>query len=569
MSMRHNLINTLRLLTLAHLLSLGAWGDIVGTAHDLSIAKDGTNACNYCHTPHGALPNTPLWNHKLSDKVYNIYASSSLDANVGQPTGSSKLCLSCHDGTVALTDQVRGGTGTSMMPAGPGHLGTDLSDDHPISFTYSKELTDEDPQIHPVESLPNIFRFDRFGELQCVTCHNPHNNTFGKFMVMSNTKSLLCLQCHNLSGWSTSIHESSNVLTENVDDDYLLTTPYATVSENGCLSCHRPHSAGGAERLLHFEKEEDNCLSCHNGKVAKTNFNERLNKLSGHFVQNYEGIHDIREQIDSAELHVECVDCHNPHAVTQKAHQHGRTVGTMKRVSGVSSEGTPVTQATFEYEVCFKCHGQNPNRVDSVITRQITQTNTIMEFDPSNPSHHAVIIQGKNPDVPSLKAGMDRTTVITCTDCHSAEQASSTRGPHTSKFAPLLAYRYDTGDAVPESELAFALCYQCHDRESILNNESFAGHEKHIKKNVSCSVCHDPHGVNSAQGNSLNNSHLINFDTSIVFSVEVNGMEQLMFEDEGKFQGRCFLECHNVKHLPKSYKPKGFGNPLNTGERSR
>ena len=75
---------------------------VAGTAHDLSPSQDGSMACQYCHTPHMALADTPLWNHKLSDRVYEIYWSSSLDAKVGQPTGSSKLCLSCHDGTIAL-----------------------------------------------------------------------------------------------------------------------------------------------------------------------------------------------------------------------------------------------------------------------------------------------------------------------------------------------------------------------------------------------------------------------------------------------------------------------------------
>ena len=34
--------------------------------------------------------------------AYIPYSSSSLQAKPGQPTGTSKLCLSCHDGTIAL-----------------------------------------------------------------------------------------------------------------------------------------------------------------------------------------------------------------------------------------------------------------------------------------------------------------------------------------------------------------------------------------------------------------------------------------------------------------------------------
>jgi hypothetical protein len=112
--------------------SAPAAASIEGTPHDLSAVAGGAS-CSFCHTPHGALPGTPLWSHKLSTAVYKIYESSSLEAKVGQPTGYSKLCLSCHDGTVALTETVTGTSGGAYIPAGNANLGTDLSDDHPIA----------------------------------------------------------------------------------------------------------------------------------------------------------------------------------------------------------------------------------------------------------------------------------------------------------------------------------------------------------------------------------------------------------------------------------------------------
>ena len=55
---------------------------IKGSPHDLS-ALESRGTCNFCHTAHGALRQTPLWSHKLSNTVYKIYQSSSLDAKVG------------------------------------------------------------------------------------------------------------------------------------------------------------------------------------------------------------------------------------------------------------------------------------------------------------------------------------------------------------------------------------------------------------------------------------------------------------------------------------------------------
>ena len=452
----------------------------------------------------------------------------------------------------------RGGGGSNTyMPPGSTNMGTDLSDDHPVSFIYSSGLSDKDPQIKAPDSLPEEFHLDHLNEMQCVTCHDPHDDTHGNFLVTTNLRSHLCMQCHDISGWTNTVHAGSTAETKDADDDFLINTGYTTVEDNGCLSCHQPHSAGGKQRLLHFAEEEKNCLNCHNGQVAETNLVNEFDKFSGHFVQDYKGVHDIEEVTEGADQHVECVDCHNPHAMVRStgAEQAPQVRGSTKSVSGVTAEGSVIEQASYEYEICFKCHGNNPNRIDSDISRQITQTNTLMEFDRSNPSYHPVIVAGANFNVPSLLDGMDESTIIYCTDCHNSDSTSSVKGPHGSQNPYLLAYQYETDDDTEESPMAYELCYRCHDRESILNNESFKHHSKHINKKMPCSACHDPHGINSVQGNSTNNSNLINFDTSIVFPDPDTGW--LRFEDEGLFRGLCYLECHDKKHSPKSYRKSG------------
>jgi len=524
---------------------------IEGTPHDLSVVGRG-NACTFCHTPHAASAGIPLWNHKLSTAVYKIYQSSSLEAKVGQPTGSSKLCLSCHDGTIALTEKVSGGLiGGTYIPPGVTNLGTDLSDDHPISFVYSAVLSAEDVQIRSAFALPEQLKLDRSNELQCTTCHDPHNNQNGNFLVMSNRRSGMCVSCHDLYGWTASSHENSTAVTFGSNDSYLQNSEYGTVADNGCLSCHRPHSAGGHERLLHFANSEDNCLNCHDGSVASTNLRRDLSRLSRHDVVRYDGVHDLKETPITSARHVECVDCHNPHATQDMVAQAPIVPGAMREVPGVTASGSATQRVQFEYEVCFKCHGDNPSRLESAITRQITQTNTRLEFDPSSPSFHPVVSPGINQNVPSLKSPMTIASMLYCTDCHNSDSTSGTRGPHGSNYPNLLAYRYETSDFTQESEFAYELCYKCHSRNSILNDESFDKHEKHLDEKIPCSACHDPHGISSAQGTSSNNSHLINFDTAIVSSDSDTG--RLEFEDMGIFHGRCFLKCHGEKHSPEEY----------------
>ncbi|MGB5817042.1 MAG: hypothetical protein WBI27_17775, partial [Thermoanaerobaculia bacterium] len=101
--------------------------------------------CVFCHAPHRARSDIPyLWNREDSTANYQTYDSSTLRAAPGQPSGASKLCLSCHDGTIALgavwnrTEEIPFVGDIRLMPDGKSKLGTDLSDDHPVSIVYQK-----------------------------------------------------------------------------------------------------------------------------------------------------------------------------------------------------------------------------------------------------------------------------------------------------------------------------------------------------------------------------------------------------------------------------------------------
>ena len=82
---------------------------IVNSLHNLSVTGPGTiratseqEICVFCHTPHSTSPNRPLWNRSDPGVFYALYNSTTIQAAPGQPSGSSLLCLSCHDGTIAL-----------------------------------------------------------------------------------------------------------------------------------------------------------------------------------------------------------------------------------------------------------------------------------------------------------------------------------------------------------------------------------------------------------------------------------------------------------------------------------
>ena len=109
----------------------------------------------------------------------------------------SSLCLSCHDGTTALGSLLNDPgdlTDTTSKLLGPANLGTDLTNDHPVSFTFGAALIGADGEL---QAPTNAILFGAGADqVECASCHNVHDNTFAPFLVTSNAASALCLDCH-------------------------------------------------------------------------------------------------------------------------------------------------------------------------------------------------------------------------------------------------------------------------------------------------------------------------------------------------------------------------------------
>ena len=550
-----------------------ASSNIVTTRHNLSVTGPGeikalseARICVFCHTPHNSTPQTPLWNRKLDPVNYVLYSSSTMKASVTQPQGPSRLCLSCHDGTLALGSVLEPRDNietTGEITSSPGAcLGTDISDDHPVSFSYYQALPDEN--LSPVPPPELVFYGDGF--VECSTCHDAHDDSNGNFLRINNIYSGLCVTCHRINGWSGSTHATSPATWTGGGSDPWPNSDLNTVAENGCENCHMPHGAEAGERLLKFREEEQTCFICHNGYVAPGNIEADFSKISHHAVEataiGLTATHHDPAELPTAVLgHVECMDCHNPHTVTPVDASPPHVNGTQLRVSGVDELGSPRQNALYAYEVCFKCHSEN-SEVMPYIHRVVDQNNTRLEFATTNPSFHPVISSGRNFDVPSIPSSyMPQLTIssmIYCTDCHDSDSSrriggTGPAGPHGSIYRPILRERYETTEYSTESYQTYALCYRCHDRESILNDESFqhplsgtaGGHSGHVAAGASCSTCHDPHGVQQVPGTG-DHTNLINFNT--VYVQPVSGYPYPVFNDLGTHSGTCILVCHGRTH---------------------
>ena len=310
--------------------------DIRASKHNFSAVSDGSvtptgtvpvrtvkatsekQVCVFCHTPHSSTTGlaAPLWNRALSSTTYTAYLSSSIDASPlpTQPGTGSKMCLSCHDGTLAIgMVSVLNGTsnvavdmaGTQAggeIPVGSGtttgftrHLGIDLSNDHPISFAYDNTLggptgTDGELRALPVVSGATTVVDNRTAtvkpiyplsanQMQCTTCHDAHlsdtnaainpplkflrgnrlqqqSPTGGSYVEADD---IMCLACHDKAGttWSNSAHANSLVASQAYLDAAANLREFpdsvngpTEVWEASCLNCHDTHSVQGSRRLL-------------------------------------------------------------------------------------------------------------------------------------------------------------------------------------------------------------------------------------------------------------------------------------------------------------------------------
>lgn len=577
----------------------GAKQTIIGSKHDLaatgsgSVTSGATNACIFCHAPHNVmLAVTPLWNHQLSSQTYTNYTSSSYNSGSQTPSaGTSKLCLSCHDGTVSVGLTISNGQiATSGAMSAANTLGTNLSSGHPVGM-----IPVNDGQL--VSSLfynPGSTRDPDVklssGKVECTTCHDPHvpgnDPVVQMFLARSNSGGVLCLACHDpsrgqpnaLNGWTNGSHGTA----VNTVAPSLGIGSYGSVATNACSSCHGAHKNPVSARNLNAT-EEALCSPCHSG----ANIAPAISDVMGDFSKTYShpttrssGVHDPSESLPvNSARHAECADCHNPHAASSESPFAG--------VSGYGATG-PQIPATAQYQICMKCHADSTNKPQNSTYSVYGRTpgrypqgtmpagyaaNPAMPSDPYNVrlqftgtiGHNIMgtsVVTTANNTLRSYMLNNDgtnntarpltKTSVINCTDCHSNDQArafngTGANGPHGSSYAHLLQrnlYIEPAGGGSGNSSTGRALCNKCHNLSSINN---IAPHGPHMS--YGCTTCHDPHGV--IGGNTSANRAMINFDTTIVsrgstyFGYFYNGT--------GSGQKGCYMNCHGKGHNPITY----------------
>lgn len=570
----HRIITVLAFLLLG-LASAGAQGPsqivskMLSTKHNLGFGGSGTikaaserDICVFCHTPH--VPKQfvaeELWNHKETTENYTLYSSdylTSLNYDApNQPKERSKLCLSCHDGTVALGAVYNNGGSeqtiemqnnvTTMPTDAAGYVGTNLANDHPVGYLYDNT---KDPELvartWPWATAMKLDPDAANGTMECITCHEPHDDTNGKFLRVSNTNAAMCTFCHNKAGWTDAAHKTS--MQNHVPEGSAATT----VGEWSCRSCHASHNGEGVPYLL-VKSEENTCYSsgCHGSTttgVNTKNIQSAMEKTYAHPANSVLGRHrnpDDETSLDAPSRHAECQDCHNGHRAKKGLHTPGTNnvseslLGVQGVAPGFSSNWTQpnvysvVKPALQEYQICMKCHSSNafgivPNGVSSIVTSSgISSTDQAMEFSPMNRSAHPVVSELNSQTGSSAPKRLDAlqmsaewsqvgTQTMYCSDCHGNDEATSPtspQGPHGSASRGMLTGRgqlwptngagqlwrlLDVKDNVGgwQNDMFCANCHPMVSGGTFLNNVH--NEAEHQEPDVTCVTCHVavPHGA--------------------------------------------------------------------------
>ncbi len=286
--------------------------------------------------------------------------------------------------------------------------------------------------------------------------------------------------------------------------------------------------------------------------------------LYGHRVASYMGrsrpsLRDETPAYLAANRHVECEDCHNPHAAGNVRRTVGgtTTLGPRSPLAGVfgarasrpatTVDGTAlssrwvtptaytiVTTATFEYEICFRCHSAANSQFAAwgPTDPAATWTNVALEFNPDNAAFHPVMSRVNTTSAPGrtrparqtihMRApwnGVPNPTAgtgvgfqtMTCSDCHRSNiMAATSQGPHGSAIRHVLrgtwpTRRADGAGVNPSADMWFMqsgenytglLCNECHNMDVLDDTATlpaFTAHTRGAHQGTTAGICINCH----------------------------------------------------------------------------
>jgi predicted CXXCH cytochrome family protein len=339
----------------------------------------------------------------------------------------------------------------------------------------------------------------------CTTCHNPHQSD-SRYLLEADSQEELCFACH---------------------DESMIEGKWAHAPAEGgeCTSCHNPHESDN--RTLLAKTSPDLCFECHSDKEEELEGNS--------------SIHAAAED--------DCLNCHNPHSEERES---------------IIIDDVP--------QLCFQCHDDMNELLESSAVKHgvIDQEKSCLNcHNPHVSPHDTLLKAGKEEICYTCHNRPIETETETLADIQALvdnseyphgpvadDDCMSCHDPHASENFRMLKARFPKKYYAPFSFRDYALCFMCHDKALILNEEtewltSFRDgarnlHFLHVNrkdKGRKCTNCHDVH----ASDNAAHVRHAAMFGAWEM---------ELMFE-KTETGGSCDPGCHSYRAYDKK-------KPVNT-----
>jgi len=489
-------------------------------------------------------------------------------------------CRLCHDGTGSLIIITGYDSGSSLCRSchalTRGEL--DRAGGSPAERCGGCHTKGDSPIVSSDNGHTGRSGLDSMTCSSCHSLHRPGDRKSGYLVdplnvrrSWSGSKSDFCLACHRETGWPAAVESlerfvARDVIFSTMESGRLFPgwskTGWKRSAHQkvaGCLTCHEPHKSPNARLVAfrakgrkyiyfsEFTASEAVCYECHRpgGPRGAADLLTLSRAPSTHSSNTFSVHSDVEtaSQLGVSNRHINCNDCHNVHESQLQRRQpfSNKVSGVLKGVPGVEplpgGAGIPpayteVYASGREYQICLKCHSSYVKEPPAGMI------DYALEFNPANLSYHPVEARGKNRGIkPAAFANSwDQKATMYCSDCHTyPAETGVARGPHGSKFKPMLAGEFGPSAAAGRQD---DLCYLCHNQKTYKDDasgsrfEGRGGHADHIAKNkVSCFRCHETHGSSFSE-------HLI----KIVQPSEASGTVGFSHDTTG---GACVAACHS------------------------
>ena len=473
------------------------------SVHDLDLAPD---SCSSCHSE--------IYNRMTSPAGADLNSSHMITSTAGNLTYTAGSCTGmCHTNHIhtPTTNNIWSDAINHLAQAGPTY--TDETSTAPYGLCLSCHTSSQSGNSAGAAVTTVAINATNFNNSAHQYQANLFTHSWDKLRLKIN-----CLKCHRDSDQSLSQskygpHGSTyrDLLFAGVNS----TNGYA--EEGICYKCHATNTSknpnGGIGRdFYNAVSMTAGALNIDNVFTSKT-YTHPTYTVSGKHLKmpiNETGADFAYNSTPSLNnRHAECEDCHDEHSAKPGTHAQGTNTvsGALTGAVGVQPTSWPngtsgnwandkeptvwqlVASIGYEWQLCLKCHSNYttqpidatkypwPANSDAGIAAN-QQTNMALEFNPNNPSYHAVIGASKTNSSylgsDNFVNGWTATSQLYCSDCHRSETSTDPAGPHGSNIQYILRapWSTNTGSSGTDNDL----CFQCHNRAVYGGNTASGGY---------------------------------------------------------------------------------------------